>query len=579
LSASSNWLAALLLTLAMAPTLAAGPVDTGRRIYTEGVLPDGSALTAVRDGDVVIRGADAACTACHRRSGMGSVEGDMQISPIGGNYLFLPPDKTLLVTMDPRRSKSFNMAHEPYDDQKLARAVRLGVHVSGRSMNPMMPRYDIDDAAMADLTAYLRTLSVDWSPGIGADGVIHLATIVAPDADPALAEVLVRMLQEAVEAKNASTVSSQASGRRHMVSAAEMVLGTEHKWQLEVWRLNGPAETWGRQLDEAYQRSPVFAVLSGIAGHTWAPVDDFCQARQLPCWFPLVDAAKTVPGGYALYFSRGVSLEADVLAGHLAGRQPAPRRVVQVYRDDDVGRQGAGALAAALAARGIAVDSRPWPIGDARRLRKLVSDLREGDQLMCWLRPADYALLAKLPPAGRPVYVSARMNGGEHGLPPAWKRDLRLVYPFELPQKRALSLNYFHAWLRLKNIPMVNELLQAEAYFAANFLTDTLAEMLNNLYREYLIERAENMIGIREGGRAEAEARDRQVLRRHALHVLRSTGREVTQEQVGERQSTTVYPRLTLGPGQRYASKGAYIVRFADAHSDALVAESDWLVP
>ena len=457
--------------------------------------------------------------------------------------------------------------------------MRIGVHVSGRSMNPMMPRYDIDDAAMAALTAYLHTLSVDWSPGVGADGVIHLATIVTPDADPAVADVLVQMLREAAEAKNASTVSNQASGRRHMVSAAEMVLGTEHRWQLHVWRLTGPADTWARQLEEAYQRAPVFAVLSGIGGQSWRPVDEFCRSNRLPCWFPLVDAAATDQTGYTLYFSRGVALEAEVLGHYLASRQPAPKRVVQVYRDDEVGRHAAKALTSVLAARGIALDGRAWPVGDGRRLRQLVADLRPGDQLMLWLRPDDYKLLAKAPASGRPTYVSAQMNGGELGLPTAWKRDLRLVYPFELPQKRAISLNYFHAWLRLKNIPMVNELLQAEVFFAANFLTDTLAEMLNNLYREYLIERAENMIGIREGGRAEAEARDRQVLRRHALHILRSSGREVVQETVGDRQSTTVFPHLTLGPGQRFASKGAYIVRFADVHSDALVAESDWLVP
>ena len=34
-------------------------------------------------------------------------------------------------------------------------------------------------------------------------------------------------------------------------------------------------------------------------------------------------------------------------------------------------------------------------------------------------------------------------------------------------------------------------------------LNDTLAEMLHNLYGEYLVERAEQMIRRREGGRAE----------------------------------------------------------------------------
>jgi len=47
----------------------------------------------------------------------------------------------------------------------------------------------------------------------------------------------------------------------------------------------------------------------------------------------------------------------------------------------------------------------------------------------------------------------------------------------------------------------------------------------------------------------------------------------------GKSQGTTIYPHLSLGPGQRFASKGAYIVRFADEKSDKLIAESDWIIP
>ena len=39
------------------------------------------------------------------------------------------------------------------------------------------------------------------------------------------------------------------------------------------------------------------------------------------------------------------------------------------------------------------------------------------------------------------------------------------------------------------------------------------------------------------------------------------------------------YPRLSLAPGQRFASKGGYLVRFADEGGSRLVADSDWIVP
>jgi hypothetical protein len=41
---------------------------------------------------------------------------------------------------------------------------------------------------------------------------------------------------------------------------------------------------------------------------------------------------------------------------------------------------------------------------------------------------------------------------------------------------------------------------------------------------------------------------------------------------------TSVYPRLSLGPGQRYASKGAYILR-PGATKGSWTPEGDWIVP
>jgi hypothetical protein len=39
------------------------------------------------------------------------------------------------------------------------------------------------------------------------------------------------------------------------------------------------------------------------------------------------------------------------------------------------------------------------------------------------------------------------------------------------------------------------------------------------------------------------------------------------------------YPRLGLAPGQRFASKGGYLVRLAPTPGSTVVADSDWVVP
>jgi hypothetical protein len=51
-------------------------------------------------------------------------------------------------------------------------------------------------------------------------------------------------------------------------------------------------------------------------------------------------------------------------------------------------------------------------------------------------------------------------------------------------------------------------------------------------------------------------------------------------EQMAETSlSPSIYPRLSLGPGQRFASRGGYIVGFPREAGGAPVPLSDWLVP
>jgi hypothetical protein len=114
----------------------------------------------------------------------------------------------------------------------------------------------------------------------------------------------------------------------------------------------------------------VFALISGLGGDEWAPIDAFCDRQALPCWFPSVALPPAAAPKYSLYFSEGAALEARVLAAYLrASAAAAPRRVVQIFRDDAVGRGAARALSASLRCRtGCSQGkaplrwARPWPI-------------------------------------------------------------------------------------------------------------------------------------------------------------------------------------------------------------------------
>jgi hypothetical protein len=140
----------------------------------------------------------------------------------------------------------------------------------------------------------------------------------------------------------------------------------------------------------------------------------------------------------------------------------------------------------------------------------------------------------------------------------------------------------------MHRFPLVDEAMQTEVFFALNYLTDTTVEMLDNLYRDYLVERAETMMDKREGVKSEQETRDRlylgkpgDLVRKHGVMTAKEDVRVSITGQAGAAIShgTTIYPHLSLGPGQRFASKGGYIVRFADDRGEKLIDEYGWIVP
>jgi hypothetical protein len=566
-------------------------LEIGRRIYLEGVLPGGKPLVGLRFGNARGEGAEVACVACHRPSGLGQVEGGTSVPPISGRFLYATPADKQLLNMDPRVSKFFNQAHDPYTDTSLAAAIVNGVNNRGQTMSLAMPRYALSNGELQALDLYLRQLSAQWSPGASNES-IRFATVITPDVDPVRRKVMKDMMQLIVRQKNGSThVAKDQRTRHHMTTAAEMVLGTERRWELDIWELQGSADTWAAQLDDRYRRQPVFALLSGLSNGGWQPVHDFCERTQVPCWFPSVEAPVQTPSKYAFYFSGGVAREAQVLALHLLGQQPRPKRVVQVLREGESGRAAAAALSQALQGSSIALESRVLNAQEpaAQALGAALAKVPADATLMLWLRPDDVAALQALAPVGAKRYFSAQLAKGEHApLPVAWRNQSQMIYPYALPEHRATQLIYFNAWRNLRKIPLVDEALQSEVFFAMNFMTDTVSDMLENFYRDYLVERAESMLSRREGGKAEQEARDRTALgapgeleKKHGHYKLdEGTRVPLMQHMTGpDSQGTTMYPRMSLGAGQRFASKGAYIVRFANPTGEALVQESDWIVP
>ena len=81
---SRQGLIVALLLCGRAAAAQPAPPSVGERLYREGVLRSGKLVRGEREGGVAIEGATAACVTCHRRSGLGSWEGQTVIPPIIG---------------------------------------------------------------------------------------------------------------------------------------------------------------------------------------------------------------------------------------------------------------------------------------------------------------------------------------------------------------------------------------------------------------------------------------------------------------------------------------------------------------
>lgn len=567
--------AAGLLALLCGPALGHDePIELGRRLYREGVLPSGAPLRGVGQVGMERQGADAACANCHRRSGYGSSEGSIEIRPITGPALFgervqpevpAPPEaleRPRLAAERPAPSLAGRAAHDqaqalraarmasltgmrqrpPYDALTLARALREGVDVTGRPMDATMPRFDLDAEALAALTAYLRTLSAQASPGVAED-TVHFATVVQPGTPASQRQAMVEVLQAFLQDRNQGLLEEvqrqnagrTAQGRRYRA------------WVLHVWDLQGPAETWRAQLEAHYRTQPVFALLSGIGPASWQPVHDFSEAFEVPCILPQTPLPGSLGANqYTVYLHRGLVLEAEALAKHLHGRtSQAP--LTQLYRPNSPGSAAAQAFRTAYSQVGHAPALTDLPIEgrlDGAQWRAMAAQAA-GGQWVLWLAPDDLAASQALlagPDAPSAVFISGTLLGDQPtGLAADGSGRVQVVWLQDTPAARAQRLQPVKRWLARHGLSSTEESVQANAYLAATATAMVLAHGRELYSGEYLLERLEHRLG---------------------------TGMELT-----------VYPRLSLGPGQRYASKGSYVMGVRGADPAQWSRLSDWIVP
>jgi cytochrome c553 len=496
--------------------------DAGRRMYIEGVRPSGEPMTAIVAGDVPVLGTQFSCESCHGRSGMGAAEGKYIVPPIAGQFLFAPSPQP---------------ARPAYTQESLARLLRDGETPGGRNLGELMPRYEMSDDEVAAMTAYLAGLSSALSPGVD-DTVIRFATVITEDVDASERAAVLDVLNTFVADKNSNTrLESERWDRGYTPSSR---LATVHRdWVLEEWTLAGPPETWDKQLEQRYREAPVFAMLSGLSDDSWGPIGRFCERNEIACLFPGAKVTDATEGDfYTLYYSRGLELEADLIANHLAA-QPVSD-VIQVYCGV-APAQAASSLRTSLQMQGLAFSDLGFECDDALPVAELIerSESSPDAAIVLWLGQEHLTAIEDGSLSDR-VYFSSTLLGEEHDSAflsvtgPAF-----MAHPFRLPGQFDPAMARFEAWARSRGVEITAPRRQAEAFFACLILKDAVKHIGRFFIREFMLDVLD-----------------------HAQSIV---------------AYLPFYPRPTLGPGQRFVNKGGYVLPIVGGQP--VTQDATWILP
>jgi len=526
-------------------------LELGERMYRDGILPSGEPMRAYVQQDIEVEGTMFSCESCHVRSGMGSIEGTVITLPTCESWLYKPLQGAEMKAESQARVPSLfdpPPFRPAYTDVSLARAIRRGKDPNDRVLNYVMPRYLVGGTDLDILVYYLKNLSAQWSPGVD-DTTIRFATVVGDGVSEDDRQAMVGVLEAHVSDHNSQSRHDERRARGGPFYKEETYV-PYRRYSLSVWELKGGPETWPQQLETYYRKEPVFALIGGITTGEWAPIHEFCERNQIPNLLPITDYPVISDSDwYTLYFSKGYHQEGEAAARFLRRADQIPRdaAVVQVYRAEPRGRalaegftvtrdkMGLPAPEDLELAAGVAIDRDFW---------KTLVDQHGGAVLVLWLGPDDLASigeLAAIEPRPPMVFASSGLLGEAVLSLPAGVRGFTfLTKPDSFPEDEVRSRMATESWLQAKKLPITNFEIQAKMYFLGWTLAPMVKMMRDDFYRDYFFDIVDMM--------------------RDQYYAI------------------AVYPRLSFGPGQRYASKGCYIVQLTAGEEPTLEKRSNWVV-
>ena len=527
----------------------------GETIYRKGILPSGEPVIAFVQGDTPVDGTMFSCISCHMRGGFGSFEGQVLTTPTTGKYLYQPVYTLRQLTAAEKETipQYFKPQFEAppkrpaYTDETLAALLRGGVDPSGRTVNYVMPRYQLSDRDMSILIMYLKSLSSDVPPGV-TDSTVRFATVVTEDVSPREREALYKTLEHYAIGRNNMAEAAETRSKRGF-SAEWMDFAYRRKLSIARWELKGPPESWRGQLEEYYRREPVFALLGGMTHGDWKPVHDFSEEHHLPCILPITDfpvISKT--DWYTLYFSKGFYQEGEAVARFLerSGNLPHDKPIVQIIDSSRAGRALSEGFQETWQEFGHSPPvNRTLPAGAtiSKDFLRQVTDRDKPSVILLWAGSETYPALEALgasPNRPQTVYVSASRLKHDLGKLPENARDFTFItYPYALPPGKGLPVSQAKG-AGPKGGGGIDPRISSGTWSLWLVLNDALMMLGTNFYHDNFLDKIDCI---------EDKA-----------------------------PPYTDYERLSFGPGQRYLSKGCYIVQMTGGANPLLQKRSEWVI-
>lgn len=529
-------------------------IRLGERMYREGILPSGKPMEGFTRGEIAVDSKAYSCSTCHLRAGIGSFEGGVIIPPTAGKKLFKPyrrpPSMGDKVVKGERYVYEGNMVERPaYNRETLAKALRTGIDSSGQSFNDVMPRYRLSDSDMSVLISYLEQLSAEFSPGVDANQ-FRFATIISDDVSQEDRQAMLGPIRKFIARKNQQMGMFEEFLKFGYAPTPEMQFAFR-KASLDIWELKGKPESWPKQLADYYGKNPVFAVIGGISNSDWKPIHDFCESQRLPCLFPVTDyPVVSETSWYTYYFNKGYYQEGEAVASYLNRLETlsAESRILQIVQDSPGGK----ALAAGfnknwkdLERPDITTETlSKSQILDQSTLENLIAK-HEPQILILWADDAALKELPKLVPrmsTGGMVFMSSSYLGkNTAAMTEAVRKSVYLTYPYRLTPYVGAKTGGFAA-----PVPMLATTRDLGDRRVESRSTSILQQVVlqglfliyGNLHRDHLLDTMSIQMDA----------------------VLRD------------------YERVSFGPGQRYVSRGCYIIQLGTGADPELIPCSGWVI-